>query len=330
MRVVSFYRFVPFALAELPLWRRRLLALGQSVDLRGTVLLAEEGINGTVSGEEAAVAALVALLRGDPRLAELELKHSQAPEPVFHRFKVRIRREIVTLGRPELRLAQQTPVGTYVEPGDWNALIRDPGTLVIDTRNAYEVALGSFERAIDPGTTNFHDFPDWVEDELRPLVQQEQPRALALFCTGGIRCEKATAWLLRQGFEGVHHLRGGILRYLEEVPEADSSWRGDCFVFDQRVALNHRLEPGDHSLCHGCRMPLSAVDRSHASYIPGVSCPHCQRERGEADRARFAERQHQVSLASARGDRHIGQVFGSEVAPIAPAATAIGSTPESP
>ena len=330
MRVVSFYRFVPFALDELPLWRRRLLALGQSVDLRGTVLLAEEGINGTVSGEEAAVAALVALLRGDPRLAELELKHSQAPEPVFHRFKVRIRREIVTLGRPELRLEQQTPVGTYVEPGDWNALIRDPGTLVIDTRNAYEVALGSFERAIDPGTTNFHDFPDWVEDELRPLVQQEQPRALALFCTGGIRCEKATAWLLRQGFEGVHHLRGGILRYLEQVPEADSSWRGDCFVFDQRVALNHRLEPGDHSLCHGCRMPLSAVDRSHASYVPGVSCPHCQRERGEADRARFAERQHQVSLASVRGDRHIGQLFGSEVAPIAPAATAIGSTPESP
>ncbi|MEI7666044.1 MAG: rhodanese-related sulfurtransferase [Synechococcaceae cyanobacterium ELA263] len=330
MRVVSFYRFVPFALAELPLWRRRLLALGQSVDLRGTVLLAEEGINGTVSGEEAAVAALVALLRGDPRLAELELKNSEAPGPVFHRFKVRIKREIVTLGRPELGLAQQAPVGTYVEPGDWNALIRDPGTLVIDTRNAYEVALGSFERAIDPGTTNFHDFPDWVEQELRPLVQQQRPRALALFCTGGIRCEKATAWLLRQGFEGVHHLRGGILRYLEEVPEADSSWRGDCFVFDQRVALNHRLEPGDHSLCHGCRMPLSAVDRSHASYVPGVSCPHCQRERGEADRARFAERQHQVSLASARGDRHIGQVFGSEVAPIAPAATAIGSTPELP
>ena len=315
MRVVSFYRFVPLALEELPLWRQRLLALGQAVALRGTVLLAAEGINGTVSGDRAAVEALVALLRSDPRLASLEPKYSEAAEPVFHRFKVRIKREIVTLGRPELQLGAQAPVGTYVPAADWNALIRDPGTLVIDTRNAYEVAVGSFAGSLDPAIANFSDFPDWVEGQLRPLVQRTQPRALALFCTGGIRCEKATAWLQQQGFEGVHQLQGGILRYLEEVPEADSAWQGECFVFDQRVALNHQLEPGEHSLCHGCRRPLSAADRDHPSYVSGVCCSHCQGERGEADRARFAERQRQVSLASARGDRHIGQVFASEVEP---------------
>jgi len=312
MRVVSFYRFVPLTPEELGLWHSRLLTLGQAIDLRGTVLLAEEGINGTVSGEAPDVEALVALLRSDPRLAALELKFSEAPEPVFHRFKVRIKREIVTMGRPDLGLAKETPVGTYVAAADWNALIQNPETLVIDTRNAYEVEVGSFERAIDPGTTNFSDFPAWVEGELRPLVERTRPKALALFCTGGIRCEKATALLLQQGFEGVHHLKGGILRYLEEVPEARSTWRGECFVFDQRVALNHRLEPGGHSLCHGCRMPLSPTDRTLASYLTGVSCPHCHKERGAADRDRFAERQRQVSLARERGERHIGQVFANE------------------
>ncbi|MEI7952426.1 MAG: rhodanese-related sulfurtransferase [Synechococcaceae cyanobacterium ELA182] len=312
MRVISFYRFVAFTPGELPLWRQRLLELGLHVDLRGTVLLAEEGLNGTVSGEESAVEALVALLRSDPRLAELEFKRSEAPEPVFHRFKVRIKREIVTLGRPELRRAVEAPVGAYVAPADWNALIRDPDTLLIDTRNAYEVAVGRFDGAIEPGTANFSEFPAWVEDRLRPLVERTQPRALALYCTGGIRCEKATAWLRHQGFEGVHHLQGGILRYLEEVPEAASAWRGDCFVFDQRVALNHQLEPGEHSLCHGCRMPLSAADRAQPSYVSGVCCPHCRAARDEADLARFSERQRQVTLARDRGERHIGQVFGAE------------------
>ena len=312
MRVISFYRFVAFTPGELPLWRQRLLELGLRVDLRGTVLLAEEGLNGTVSGEESAVEALVALLRSDPRLAELEFKRSEAPEPVFHRFKVRIKREIVTLGRPELQRADEAPVGAYVAPADWNALIRDPETLVIDTRNAYEVAVGRFDGAIEPGTANFSEFPDWVEGQLRPLVERTQPRALALYCTGGIRCEKATAWLLHQGFEGVHHLQGGILRYLEAVPEADSAWRGECFVFDQRVALNHQLEPGEHSLCHGCRMPLSAADRAQPSYVRGVCCPHCRAARDEADLARFSERQRQVTLARDRGERHIGQVFSGE------------------
>jgi UPF0176 protein len=174
------------------------------------------------------------------------------------------------------------------------------------------VAVGRFDGAIEPGTANFSEFPDWVEGQLRPLVERTQPRALALYCTGGIRCEKATAWLLHQGFEGVHHLQGGILRYLEAVPEADSAWRGECFVFDQRVALNHQLEPGEHSLCHGCRMPLSAADRAQPSYVSGVCCPHCRAVRDEADLVRFSERQRQVSLARDRGERHIGQVFSCE------------------
>ena len=197
-------------------------------------------------------------------------------------------------------------VGTHVPPGQWDALIADPDTLVIDTRNAYEVAIGSFEGAIDPGTATFRDFPQWVERELRPLVEQRQPRAIAMFCTGGIRCEKATAYLQQQGFAGVHHLEGGILRYLEEIPEPLSSWRGECFVFDKRVAVNHQLEPGEHSVCHACGLPLSPADRALASYVAGVSCRHCIERFSDADRQRFAERQRQMERARQRGEYHLG------------------------
>jgi len=303
-RVAAFYRFVAFAPAELSPLRERLLAVGRQHDLRGTILLAEEGINGTISGPESGVEALLTALRADPRLAGLEEKRSEAPAQAFHRFKVRRKREIVTLGRAEANPAEG--VGTYVAPADWDSLIADPDTLVIDTRNGYEVAVGTFEGAIDPGTGSFRDFPAWAERQLRPLVAERRPKALALFCTGGIRCEKATAWLLRQGFEGVHHLKGGILRYLEVVPEAHSRWRGECFVFDQRVAVNHRLEPGSHSLCHACGLPLSPADRELASYVKGVSCRHCLDRYSEADRQRFAERQRQIDLAAARGEAHLG------------------------
>jgi UPF0176 protein len=281
-----------------------LLALGRQHDLRGTILLAEEGINGTISGPEPGVEALLTALRADPRLAGLEEKRSEAPAQAFHRFKVRRKREIVTMGQAAANPA--AGVGTYVAPADWDALIADPDTLVIDTRNGYEVAVGTFEGAIDPGTGSFRDFPAWAERQLRPLVAERRPKALALFCTGGIRCEKATAWLLRQGFEGVHHLEGGILRYLEEVPEARSRWRGECFVFDQRVAVNHRLEPGTHSLCHACGLPLSPADRELTSYVKGVSCRHCLDRYSEADRQRFAERQRQIERAEARGEAHLG------------------------
>ncbi|MFM7360625.1 MAG: rhodanese-related sulfurtransferase [Cyanobium sp.] len=302
VQVAAFYRFT--AITDLPALRAALLAEAEAAAVRGTVLLAEEGVNGTVSGPEAGVQRLLARLRRCPGLEPLEARLSWAPQQAFHRLKVRLKREIVTMGVPAVKPAEQ--VGTYVAPQQWDALIRDPATLVIDTRNAYEVAIGTFAGAVDPGTGSFREFPAWVERELRPLVAERQPQAIAMFCTGGIRCEKASAYLLQQGFENVHHLQGGILRYLEEVPEPGSRWQGECFVFDQRVSVNHRLEPGRHSLCHACGLPLAPADRQHPAYREGVSCRHCLDRFSEVDRARFAERQRQIELAQRRGTGHLG------------------------
>jgi UPF0176 protein len=308
LQVAAFYRFAPLAEARLLQLRQRVLAVGSAGDVKGTVLLAPEGVNGTVSGPKAGVEQLLELLQqADPGLASLEVKRHSTEDQAFHRLKVRLKREIVTIGRAEVD--STVAVGAYVDPQDWNALISDPKTLVIDTRNAYEVAVGTFAGAVDPGTSSFREFPAWVERQLRPLVEAQRPRALALFCTGGIRCEKATAHLIQEGFEGVHHLQGGILRYLEAVDPAESRWQGECFVFDQRVAVNHRLEPGDHSLCHGCRMPLSPADRALSSYCEGVSCRHCIDRHAPEDRERFSERQRQVDLARRRGEAHIGREF---------------------
>jgi UPF0176 protein len=302
--VAAFYRFA--ALDQLPPLRAELLQLAASRDVRGTILLAGEGVNGTIAGPAAGVHAVLARLRQVDGLERLAAKFSHAREQAFHRLKVRLKREIVSLGQPGVEPYLTVPVGTHVPPRQWDALIAAAGTLVIDTRNAYEVAIGTFEGAIDPGTASFRQFPAWVERELRPLVAERQPQAIALFCTGGIRCEKATAYLRQQGFAGVHHLEGGILRYLEEVPEQASRWRGECFVFDQRVAVNHRLEPGDHSLCHACGLPLSPADRSLASYEPGVSCRHCSTRFSDGDRDRFRERQRQMERSRQRGEQHIG------------------------
>ena len=303
VQVAAFYGFT--AMAELPALQAELRALAEAGGVRGTILLAEEGVNGTISGPETGVQAVLAKLRQLPGLAQLEAKFSAAPAQAFHRLKVRIKREIVTMGCPTVKPAEQ--VGTYVPPQQWDALIRDPDTLVVDTRNAYEVAVGTFEGAIDPGTESFREFPAWVERELRPLVEQRQPKAIAMFCTGGIRCEKSTAYLLQQGFANVHHLQGGILRYLEEMPEQGTSWQGECFVFDQRVSVNHQLEPGSYSLCHACGLPLSPADRELPSYREGVSCVHCLDRFSDGDRARFAERQRQMQLARERGEQHIGR-----------------------
>ncbi len=302
--VAAFYRFA--ALAGLPDLRDELLELAAAQAVRGTILLAPEGVNGTIAGPDAGVQLLLARLRQVAGLERLEAKFSRAEEQAFHRLKVRLKREIVTLGQPGVEPYLASPVGTHVPPQQWDALIADPDTLVIDTRNAYEVAIGSFEGAIDPGTDSFRAFPGWVERELRLLVMERQPKAIALFCTGGIRCEKATAYLQQEGFAGVHHLQGGILRYLEEIPEERSSWQGECFVFDQRVAVNHRLEPGEHSLCHACGLPLAPQDRALPSYEQGVSCRHCIERFADADRHRFRERQRQMERARQRGQRHIG------------------------
>ena len=288
--VATFYHFA--TLEQPPELRRQLLALAATQQLRGSILLAEEGVNGTICGPENAVRGLLERLRQEPGLAPLRAKFSRTSQQAFQRLKVRIKREIVTMGCSSVKPSEQ--VGRYVEPRQWDALIRDPDTLVIDTRNAYEVAIGSFERALDPGTESFRQFPAWVEQRLRPLVAERRPKAIAMFCTGGIRCEKASAYLLQRGFDNVHHLQGGILRYLEEMPEAGSSWRGECFVFDRRVALNHRLERGCHQLCHACGLPLAPADRRHPAYRKGVSCPHCITRFSDADRARFAERQRQL------------------------------------
>ena len=290
--VAAFYRFSALNAADLPDLRTELHALAGEAKVRGTILLASEGVNGTISGPEAGVHQVLARLRQINGMAALEAKVSWASEQTFARLKVRLKREIVSMGCPTVKPAEQ--VGTYVPPQDWNALIDDPETLVIDTRNTYEVAVGTFTGAIDPTTSSFREFPEWVERELRPLVDARQPKAIAMFCTGGIRCEKATAYLLQQGFEGVHHLQGGILRYLEEVPEAASRWQGECFVFDQRVTVNHRLEPGSHSLCFACGLPLTPEELQHPAYRPGVSCHHCIDRFSDADRARFAERQRQL------------------------------------
>ena len=302
--VAAFYRFT--SLRQLPELQRQLWELAVPQQVRGTILLAGEGVNGTVSGPEQAVLELLARLRQEPGLEPLEAKFSRAARQPFQRLKVRLKREIVSMGCPQVKPAER--VGEYVEPQHWDALIRDPDTLVIDTRNAYEVAIGSFERAIDPGTESFRQFPAWVEQQLPTLVAQRQPKAIAMFCTGGIRCEKASAYLLQQGFANVHHLRGGILRYLEEMPEAGSSWHGECFVFDRRVALNHRLEPGRHTLCHACGLPLAPADLHHPAYRPGVSCHHCIERFSDADRARFAERQRQIRLDGRHFQAQLGAV----------------------
>jgi UPF0176 protein len=300
--VAAFYAFTPLAEADQQELLSALPPLAQTEAVLGSVLIAAEGVNGTVCGPSLGVERLLALLRSELQLGDahyecLEVKRSWNPDQVFRRFKARSKREIVTLGQPQVD--PRDSVGTYVDPQDWNALIDDPNTLVIDARNTYEVAIGSFAGALNPQTESFRDFPHWVDQELRPRVEREGPQRIAMFCTGGIRCEKASSFLQQQGFGEVHHLRGGILRYLEEVPEQNSRWQGECFVFDQRVALNHQLERGDYCLCHACGLPVSSEQQTLPSYIKGVQCLHCIDQFTEADRRRFAMRQQQIDQLQA-------------------------------
>jgi UPF0176 protein len=273
--------------------------------VKGTLLVAAEGINGTIAGDDAAIARVIAHVRTLPGCADVDVKLSRAATMPFHRMKVRHKREIVTMGEPDIDPLEGT--GHYVAAEDWNALISDPSTIVIDTRNNYEVAIGSFDGAIDPGTASFRDFPAWFRAERERLLGKggREPR-VAMFCTGGIRCEKSTAFLKAEGVEQVYHLKGGILKYLETVPPEQSLWRGECFVFDQRVAVGHGLAPGTHALCHGCRMPVSPEDRTSPLYVEGVSCPACAATRSDEQRAGYAERHRQETLAAARGVAHVG------------------------
>jgi len=268
--------------------------------VKGSLLLAGEGINGTIAGPRAGIDAVLAHIRALPGCADLEWKEATAETMPFGRMKVRLKREIVTMGQPDVD--PRARVGHYVDPADWNALISAPDVAVIDTRNDYEVAIGTFEGAVDPGTRSFGEFPAWWEAN----KDRFHNKRIAMFCTGGIRCEKSTNWLLQQGVEEVWHLKGGILKYLEEVPEGESLWHGGCFVFDQRVAVGHGLAPTGHLMCHACRRPLDAADTARPEYEDGVSCHQCIGEFDAARRARFRERQRQIALAEARGERHLG------------------------
>jgi UPF0176 protein len=304
--VAALYCFAP--LANPAAVRTTLEALCKAEGLRGTILLAPEGINGTIAGEQAAVETVLAHIRALPGCAHVEIKLSTASTMPFHRLKVRTKAEIVTMGAPGLNPAD---VGTHIDPADWNALIADPETIVIDTRNDYEVAVGTFAGALNPNTKSFRDFPAWFAQNRDTLLGgHNNPKVapkVAMFCTGGIRCEKATAFLKSEGIDQVFHLQGGILKYLESVPRAESLWQGECFVFDERVSLGHGLQPGTHSLCRACRMPVSPADMNSPDYVPGVACPACAPARTKAQRAGYAERHRQTSLAAARGQTHIGR-----------------------
>lgn len=277
-----------------------LQALAEAQGIKGSLLIAAEGINGTIAGSRAAIDAMLAHLRALPGCADLEHKESFAEAQPFGRMKVRLKREIVTMGQPDID--PRARVGHYVAAQDWNALISEPDVAVIDTRNDYEVEIGTFRSAVDPGTRSFRDFPAWWQAN----KDRFHNKRIAMFCTGGIRCEKSTNYLLGQGVPEVYHLKGGILKYLEEVPEAESLWQGQCYVFDQRVSVGHGLVPGDYGTCHACRRPLSAEDRARPEFEDGVQCHRCVDEYTDADRARFRERMHQMQLAERRGERHLG------------------------
>ncbi|WP_306521253.1 rhodanese-related sulfurtransferase [Rheinheimera sp.] len=267
--------------------------------VKGTLLLAEEGINGTICGTREGIDAVYQFLHVDGRFEGMSYKESFADEPAFYRTKVKLKKEIVTMGVEGINPSHI--VGTYVKGEAWNQLISDPDTIVIDTRNDYEVAIGTFKNAVNPNTTSFREFPQWAADNL----DKTKHKKVAMFCTGGIRCEKSTAFLKEQGFDEVYHLDGGILKYLEEVPEPESLWQGECFVFDQRVAVKHGLEQGSYDQCYACRMPLSQNEMLSPLYVKGLSCPHCHDKITDEQRVSFTERQKQIELARQRGEQHI-------------------------
>jgi len=296
--VCALYKFV--TLDNYQTIQQPLLKLMLDRDIKGTLLLAQEGINGTIAGSRDSIDHLLALLKNDPRLADVSYKESYTDQMPFLRSRVKLKKEIVTMGIEGIDPKQV--VGTYVKPTDWNDLISDPEVLLVDTRNDYEVQVGTFKDALNPKTDSFREFPDYVKQQLDPKKHTK----VAMFCTGGIRCEKSTAFLKEQGFDEVYHLQGGILKYLEEVPAEQSLWEGECFVFDERVTVNHQLEKGDYEQCNACRMPITAEDQASEKYQHGVSCPHCFDTTSEQQKARFAEREKQMQLAQQRGQTHIG------------------------
>ncbi|MGB1297059.1 MAG: rhodanese-related sulfurtransferase [Psychrobium sp.] len=298
IHVCAMYKFV--RLENFEEIRQPLLTLMENNDVRGTLLLALEGINGTIAGPQAGIEAVLNFLNSDERINPISTKTSYNEENPFQRTKVKLKKEIVTMGVEGID--PNHVVGTYVQPKDWNALISDPDVVLVDTRNDYEVEIGTFKGAIDPKTETFREFPQYVADNM----DKNKHKKVAMFCTGGIRCEKSTAYMKEQGFEEVYHLEGGILQYLEDVPKEESMWEGECFVFDGRVAVNHDLEQGQYDQCFACRFPLTEEEMQSEHYVKGVSCHRCHDQVTDEQRARFAERERQIKLAEQRGENHIG------------------------
>ena len=302
--VCALYKFV-----ELPHFESIREPLQKTLEdnaIRGTLLLASEGINGTVAGPRKGIDILLAWLDQQPGLDNIVSKESYDESMPFYRTKVKLKKEIVTMGVEGID--PKRVVGTYVKPSEWNALISDPDVILVDTRNDYEVQIGTFKNAVNPKTDTFREFPAYVKENLDPAKHKK----VAMFCTSGIRCEKSTAYMLEQGFDEVYHLEGGILKYLEDVPKEDTMWEGDCFVFDNRVSVNHDLEKGKYDQCHACRMPITEDEKQDERYVQGVSCVHCFDTFTDEQRQRFIEREHQVQLARSRGEEHIGaDVFGA-------------------
>ena len=295
--VAALYKFV--TLDNFDRLQQPMLDVCQKNGVMGTLLLAHEGINGTISGSESGIKSVISWLNARDEFADIDVKYSWADEPPFYRMKVRLKKEIVTLGVSDIDAANDA--GIYVEPEDWNDLISQSDVIIVDTRNDYEVAIGTFKNAQNPHTNSFRELPEWVDNEL----EANPDTKIAMFCTGGIRCEKSTALMKAKGYNNVYHLKGGILKYLENVPEEDSLWEGDCFVFDQRVSVKHGLEVGDYDMCHACRMPISEKEKQDKRYVKGVSCPHCFDTQDERQRQRFQERQKQMELAKKRNEDHI-------------------------
>ncbi|GAA6172122.1 rhodanese-related sulfurtransferase [Colwellia sp. KU-HH00111] len=298
IHVCALYKFV--RLENYKALREPLLAKMISLDVKGTLLLAAEGINGTIAGNQSSIEQVLAFLAEDEHLNHISYKISYIDENPFHRTKVKLKKEIVTMGVEGIDPNQV--VGTYVKPKDWNALISDPEVVLVDTRNDYEVEIGTFKGALNPDTETFREFPQYVKENL----DHTKHKKVAMFCTGGIRCEKSTAYLKEQGFEEVYHLEGGILKYLEEVPKEETLWQGECFVFDGRVAVNHDLTQGKYDQCFACRFPLTEQEKQSEHYVKGVSCHRCYNKISEQQRHRFAERERQIALAAKRGENHLG------------------------
>ena len=291
-KVAAFYNFISIIDEEILLIKEELTNLATNQKIKGTILLASEGVNGTICGTENAIVQFIETLEKLLKVSDINVKYSWCDKQAFRRFKARKKKEIVTIGLKQIN--PNKSVGKYIKAGEWNEFLEDPDSVVIDTRNEYEIKIGNFSGALNPHTSSFREFPAWVQKHLKPLIEENPSLKIGMYCTGGIRCEKATSYLIDEGFPDVHHLEGGILKYLEDVSPEKSLWEGECFVFDQRVSLDHELLPGSHRMCHACGLPISPEDLKKPTYIKGLQCDACMNKYTDSDRARFAERQRQI------------------------------------